>query len=76
VEIPASKVVKKNNKNEMSKTFFIFFSIPKDLFFGESNIYQNMWDFSINGGFYLEGVYLTLMSKVGVEPAYEIPPIA
>ena len=49
VEIPASKVVKKNNKNEMSKTFFIFFSIPKDLFFGESNIYQNMWDFSIFG---------------------------
>ncbi len=26
------------------------------------------------GGFDLEGVYLTLMSKVGVEPAYEIPP--
>jgi len=24
VEIPASKVVKENNKNEMSKTFFIF----------------------------------------------------
>ena len=28
-----------------------------------------------NVEFYL-GVYLTLMSKVGVEPAYEIPPIA
>jgi hypothetical protein len=51
VEIPANEVVKKNNKNEMSKTFFIFFSIPKDLFFGESNIYQNMWDFTRIGDF-------------------------
>jgi hypothetical protein len=53
VDIPANEVVKKNNKNEMSKTFFIFFSIPKDLFFGESNIYQNMWNFSINVGILL-----------------------
>jgi hypothetical protein len=55
MEIPANEVVKKNNKNEMSKTFFIFFSIPNDLFFGESNIYQNMWDFSINVGISLGG---------------------
>ena len=48
---------KKNNKNEMSKTFFIFFSIPKDLFFGESNIYQNMWCFTRKWG--LLGVSLT-----------------
>jgi len=40
VEIPASKVVKENNKIEMSKTFFIFSSIPHDLFFGESYIYH------------------------------------
>ena len=29
VEIPAFEVVKKNNKNEISKTFFIFSSISK-----------------------------------------------
>ncbi len=46
VEIPANEVVKKNNKNEMSRTFFIFFSIPNDLFLGESYIYQNMWGFT------------------------------
>ena len=46
VEIPASKVVKKNNKNEISKTFFIFFSIPNDLFFGESYIYHCLGDFT------------------------------
>jgi hypothetical protein len=30
VEIPAFEVVKENNKNLMSKTFFIFSSIPKE----------------------------------------------
>ncbi len=29
VEIPEFEVVKKNNKNKMSKAFFIFSSIPK-----------------------------------------------
>jgi len=29
VEMPANAVVKKNNKNEMSETFFIFSSISK-----------------------------------------------
>jgi len=44
---------------------------------GEPNIYHDSEVFYKNvWGFYLEGVYLTLMSKVGVEPAYEIPPIA
>ena len=43
---------------------------------GKPKLYQNMEDFTRKWGFYLEGVYLTLMSKVGVEPAYEIPPIA
>jgi len=47
VEIPPSEVVKKkNNKYDMSKTFFIFFSIPNDLFFGESNIYHYLGDFT------------------------------
>ena len=49
VEIPASKVVKKNNKNEMSKTFVIFFSIPKDLFLGKPKLYQNMRCFTRSG---------------------------
>jgi hypothetical protein len=56
VEIPASKVVKKNNKNEMSKTFFIFSSIPNDLFFGESYIYHYLGCFTRMWGVYLEGV--------------------
>jgi hypothetical protein len=46
VEIPANEVVKKNNKIEMNKNFFIFSSIPHDLFFGESYIYQNCGDFT------------------------------
>jgi hypothetical protein len=46
VEIPANEVVKKNNKNEMSKTFFIFFSIPNDLFFGEPYIYHDSRGFN------------------------------
>ena len=53
VEMPANAVVKKNNKNEMSKTFFIFFSIPKDLFFGESNIYHDLGVFYKEVGFTL-----------------------
>jgi hypothetical protein len=48
VEIPANEVVKKNNKNEMSKTFFIFFSIPKDLIFGEPYIYHDSGGFNKN----------------------------
>jgi len=42
VEIPAFEVVKENNKNLMSKNFFIFSSIPKvkyyGLFLGENPI--------------------------------------
>jgi len=34
VEIPAFEVVKKNNKNLMSKTLFIFSSIPKVKYYG------------------------------------------
>ena len=50
VETPAYEIVEKNNKNEMSKTFFIFFSIPKDLFFGEPNIYHDLGVFYKNVG--------------------------
>jgi hypothetical protein len=34
VEIPAFEVMKGNNKNLMSKTFFIFSSIPKVKYYG------------------------------------------
>jgi hypothetical protein len=34
VEIPAFEVVKENNKNLMSKNFFIFSSIPKVKYYG------------------------------------------
>ena len=52
VEIPASKVVRKKIiHNEMSKTFFIVFSIQNDLFFGESYIYHYSGDFTRSGEF-------------------------
>jgi len=58
VEMPANEVVKKNNKYEMSRTFFIFFSIPNDLFFRRILHIPELW------GFYnkweLLGVPLTL----------------
>ena len=49
--IPASEVMKKKIiQNEMSKTFFIFSSIPKvkyyGLVLGEPNIYHDSGDFT------------------------------
>ena len=47
VEMPANAVVKKNNKNEMSKTFFIFSSITKVIdywiVYKENPIYTRTW---------------------------------
>jgi hypothetical protein len=53
VEIPANEVVKKNNKNEMSRTFFIFFSIPNDLFFRRILHIPELWGFYKNMGILL-----------------------
>ena len=64
--------LKRNNEKMMSRCF-TWFPIES---LGKPNIYHDSGVFYKKWGFYLEGVYLTLMSRVGVEPAYEIPLIA
>jgi len=66
----------KQKIRKMNKTFFIFFSIPKDLFFGEPNIYHDLGVFYKNVGRLWRCVWLWRISgsySQGMVPVVGIP---